>query len=81
VFLDNGAWVHRTFAGKHAPTLDFVLRKDTTDYARLLLRGASNQVNCPTAGIGLIVEQPRINFHPFAHGESSVARFFGGGQF
>jgi hypothetical protein len=60
------------------PALDFVLRERKTDYLHLLRVHATNQFNLPTAW--MTVEQPVI-FHPFAHGDSSVARFSAGAGF
>jgi ankyrin repeat protein len=43
--LDNGASVHRTFSGKYVSALEVALRQRRTDYLRLLLPYAGNQVN------------------------------------
>jgi hypothetical protein len=73
--LGNRTWVHRTFAVKYGPALEFVLRERTIGSLPILRRGASSQVNRPTPGIDILVEGQRIPFHSFAHKDLSVASF------
>jgi hypothetical protein len=48
--FDNGASLHRTFSGKYASALDYILSECKTDPLGFLLPYAGNQVNCPDAG-------------------------------
>jgi hypothetical protein len=57
--MGNRESVRPTSALKYGPALEFVLREQKIGSLRLLFRGASNQVNVPTPGIGMFVEEQR----------------------
>jgi hypothetical protein len=62
------AWVRWTFAVKHGPALEFVLRERKIDSHRLLFHGANNQISVPIPGSGCLSR----NSGPYL--ESSILR-------
>jgi ankyrin repeat protein len=47
--LDNGASVHKTLSDTHVSALSWAIEKRSSDWLKLLLPYAGNEINCPDA--------------------------------